>query len=767
MSIEQYNNFFKVAIKNIQCALERGYLSIFAGAGISVDSNLPSWETLMKDIYTELYGQDDKIANDSWKNEDFLVLAEKFYTRYGENYYYQKLDEYIPYTAKPNDLHRSIVSLDIKNLITTNWDNLFEKAVDEEGRFFSIIRKDEDLGSVNGFTKLIKMHGSLENRNIVFKESDYLEYSHNFPLIENYVKGIFSTEVVLIMGYSLSDINVKQIISWVKSRSISIKPIYFIKDKGYYDEIEFEFYKNKNIYVLYLEEFFKDSDSNNMKNKSSKKVREFINELNFTVNLKSDDNKVIYRRFFDFVNKYKSFKFFMPELFVKDLSSHFGLDSTDLVHDKFNNIIHINKDKLSNFSQNDYLALANLIKISIKVKEKIYSPKKTLNFTPCKYQENFIFFNYEGILKEIKSLPDASDENEIKKVCFLSKAGYGLKAFYVLKKLSRSAFKNKNYYLAHICELNKQNVLFNIFNEESNASISDEISEITKDISKIDTNKFYYDLPKNIRSSLVHLYNISKYSSLGIFELNQRSTLCISKAYLIPEKDRVTSYVKDNSKNIEEYIKLCVYYIERALYLEKEHGLVNVLSSLYNYAIEGLVSVYRIDLVCGTKLIDSFIKNHKYGETIFFAMINYLLSVDNLVQFLPFNNIVSSHFEINKEKYCFLFENICNNLSKNKNFIFYIKLFENFLILSCYIKLEEKYCEAIIENIIKNIIKNKEEIILTYEQCNRITDFIVYQNRNNVQNKNTNSDYFNKIKSIVLYYIYIYYQLKRQNIMKH
>nr|WP_156549590.1 SIR2 family protein [Helicobacter pylori] len=151
-------------------------------------------------------------------------------------------------------MHLEIVKLNIKNLITTNWDNLFEQAINEEGRFFNIIKSDKDIGSSTGFAKFIKMHGSLDENNIVFKEQDYLEYSKHFPLIENYIKGVFSTDTVILLGYSLSDQNVKQVISWVNSHSKSVKPIYFIKTAKEFDRIEFEFYKNKNIHILYTQE---------------------------------------------------------------------------------------------------------------------------------------------------------------------------------------------------------------------------------------------------------------------------------------------------------------------------------------------------------------------------------------------------------------------------------------------------------------------------------------------------------------------------------
>ncbi|GAA8324650.1 hypothetical protein HpNP14_08760 [Helicobacter pylori] len=249
MKNQQQKEFIETSIDNIRKAHNESYLSIFAGAGISTESKLPKWGDLIHELQKRLYG-------DTKENEDYLVFAEKFYNQFGESFYYQTLKSLIPDNAKPNDLHLGIVKLNIKNLITTNWDNLFEQAINEEGRFFNIIKSDKDIGSSTGFTKFIKMHGSLDENNIVFKEQDYLEYSKHFPLIENYIKGVFSTDTVILLGYSLSDQNVKQIISWVNSHSKSVKPIYFIKTAKEFDRIEFEFYKNKNIHILYTQELF-------------------------------------------------------------------------------------------------------------------------------------------------------------------------------------------------------------------------------------------------------------------------------------------------------------------------------------------------------------------------------------------------------------------------------------------------------------------------------------------------------------------------------
>ena len=243
----EYQDFLKESLEKIQKAHRENYLSIFAGAGVSVESELPSWEKLIKNVKNEICFDTSK--------DNHLSIADKFYFRCGnDTIYYEKLKEIMNLDHKiPNELHDKIVNLNTRNIITTNWDNLFEKAINNNGKYFDIIRKDDDMGYTTGRSKLIKMHGDLEEKNIVFRETDYLEYSRNFPLIENYVKAIFSTDVVILVGYSLGDYNVKQILSWLRCNA-KTKPIYFIKTGKEFETSDFDYYKEQNIFVLYLEE---------------------------------------------------------------------------------------------------------------------------------------------------------------------------------------------------------------------------------------------------------------------------------------------------------------------------------------------------------------------------------------------------------------------------------------------------------------------------------------------------------------------------------
>ncbi len=77
MNNQQYKGFIETSIENIRKAHNENYLSIFAGAGISANSGLPKWGDLIKELQKRLYG-------DIKENEDYLILAEKFYNQFGE-----------------------------------------------------------------------------------------------------------------------------------------------------------------------------------------------------------------------------------------------------------------------------------------------------------------------------------------------------------------------------------------------------------------------------------------------------------------------------------------------------------------------------------------------------------------------------------------------------------------------------------------------------------------------------------------------------------
>lgn len=202
------NNEQDILIERIIKAYNEDNLTFFIGAGISKtvkNSKAKFWKDLVKEMH-DILGEEGKDENDP------LVLAQFVYMQ-NQDEYKRIIEEAID-NRKISEVHELIAKLQPKTIITTNWDCLIEKAL--EYSFYDVIACDKDLLVSRRERKVIKMHGDIRHKNIVFKEDDYINYSNRFPLIENYVKTVLCTSNVIFLGYSYNDINLKIIMNWIK-----------------------------------------------------------------------------------------------------------------------------------------------------------------------------------------------------------------------------------------------------------------------------------------------------------------------------------------------------------------------------------------------------------------------------------------------------------------------------------------------------------------------------------------------------------------------
>ena len=185
--------------------LEKGKLIVFVGAGVSKNSGLPDWKELIKD-YAEYRGIKE------FTSKEYLTIPEEVFERYGSLKYYEIAEKRFSGKYFPNSIHRILKEMDLTYIITTNYDTLIE----DEIKNLQVVSKDEDLPYTSSNRMLIKMHGDFKNKNIVLKKSDYDNYEKNFPLISTHIKGLFTTNTVLFIGYSYNDTNIQQIMNWIK-----------------------------------------------------------------------------------------------------------------------------------------------------------------------------------------------------------------------------------------------------------------------------------------------------------------------------------------------------------------------------------------------------------------------------------------------------------------------------------------------------------------------------------------------------------------------
>ena len=202
---------FYEMIEDLSLALSREKLVIFVGAGVSKNSGLPTWGQIVQVFAKEIgYPTRGRLAT-----EEYIRIPQYYYCLdESENHadYYSLIKSLIPEGIQPNLLDKLIVSLRPKHIVTTNFDTL----LDQVARGYEIIREDRDLLTGVSAHYLLKLHGDIcQPDKLVFKEDDYLHYSHTHRLMETFLKSLLIDHVFLFVGYSLNDYNLKTFVSWI------------------------------------------------------------------------------------------------------------------------------------------------------------------------------------------------------------------------------------------------------------------------------------------------------------------------------------------------------------------------------------------------------------------------------------------------------------------------------------------------------------------------------------------------------------------------
>lgn len=265
---ENYNwNVYLEERRLIQAAANKNRLVVFVGAGTSIPSGMPSWSKAVEKIREHL--------SDKNCDNDFLKVPQYYYNEHGKNNYVELMREIFKYGKNLYhiEIHHKILNFRTKYIITTNYDHLLEQALSEENQVFDVISHDKDLAYGTADRKLIKMHGDFEHDNFVLKEDDYLRYNHSFRLIETYIKALIAGNVILFLGYSFSDPDLKQIFTWVKEILGSDRPqSYIVEVREDYSVAKVNYFKNFGINILYASNKLKDFNTNELEKNLGKMI---------------------------------------------------------------------------------------------------------------------------------------------------------------------------------------------------------------------------------------------------------------------------------------------------------------------------------------------------------------------------------------------------------------------------------------------------------------------------------------------------------------
>lgn len=192
--------------------LARGSASLFVGAGTSMGAGYPSWRTLLKKIAEELELDIDQ-------EHDLAAVAQHYVNRNrGKGRLTQIIADQFPRKPVPTVLRR-VARLPLRNVWTTNWDELIETAFTEMRREPDVKERSDDLTYERhgADVTVYKMHGSVRHLgDLVLATDDFELYRIKREAFLRVLAGHLISTSFLFIGVSFTDPNLGHLLAGIR-----------------------------------------------------------------------------------------------------------------------------------------------------------------------------------------------------------------------------------------------------------------------------------------------------------------------------------------------------------------------------------------------------------------------------------------------------------------------------------------------------------------------------------------------------------------------
>lgn len=179
-----------------------GELALFLGAGVSIPAGLPSWNDLIHGLAEGLPGVAAEDL-DGLSATDQAELIE----RADPKGFQEKVANQARRETAPSLLHGLLAGLDVDHVVTTNYDLLYEKAVEAAGRGIeSVMPWASALGAERW---ILKLHGDVNHvESIVLTRRHMVRFDAANRPSAALLQSLLLTRHLLFVGASLTDDNV-------------------------------------------------------------------------------------------------------------------------------------------------------------------------------------------------------------------------------------------------------------------------------------------------------------------------------------------------------------------------------------------------------------------------------------------------------------------------------------------------------------------------------------------------------------------------------
>lgn len=195
-----------------------------AGAALGLDGapGLPSGGKLAETLASECgYPGSD--------TRDLLRVAQYYALKFGELRLRESVNEKLSLPeVQPGEVHNLLAGWPLKIVLTTNYDNLMERAFSKKDKDSAkaIYQRDGDQEQIQTPPRVekplvYKLHGSLEDiDSMVITEDNYIDFLISLiegnPKLPDAISAIFRSDSILFIGYGLKDWNIRVLLRYFR-----------------------------------------------------------------------------------------------------------------------------------------------------------------------------------------------------------------------------------------------------------------------------------------------------------------------------------------------------------------------------------------------------------------------------------------------------------------------------------------------------------------------------------------------------------------------
>ena len=189
---------------------------------------VPGWLELAKLLHHELYSvgspRNPPRPTSSEQCMDLASQYEAFRTRPALDEFLRK---HVPDDLEPHALHLKLLELSWRDVFTTNWDTLLERAALQLATTdYTPVYSGADLRQAPTH-RIVRLHGSLTERPVVTSD-DYRTYDAHSAVLSHTVRQYLAENVFLLLGFSGDDPNFMKWHGWIRDQLAETAPGIFV-----------------------------------------------------------------------------------------------------------------------------------------------------------------------------------------------------------------------------------------------------------------------------------------------------------------------------------------------------------------------------------------------------------------------------------------------------------------------------------------------------------------------------------------------------------